>query len=276
MKVELNEEQVFLIEKKLEELGLNYVPLQGEILDHICCMTEDEMQNGKTFEQANQAIFENFGKDELKELQDQTIFFTHQKSQRMKNFALAVFALLFIPSTIFFFLDKEKTNVANGIQPPSPQEMMTMENLLPPQNEMAIATNVDFHDPPSIKPIDGDFKINSGFGKRMHPIYRKKVFHTGIDLKAPSGTPVLATADGVVLKAGKEGKHGIRILLQHDDEFKTMYSHLSKLKVQTGEKIKKGDVIGFVGSTGVSTAPHLHYEVIKAGKKVDPEEYFNP
>lgn len=277
MKIELNEEQVFLLEKKLEELGLNYVPLQGEILDHICCMAEDAMQSGKTFEQANQAIFENFGKDELKELQDQTIFFTHQKSQRMKNFALAVFALLLIPSTLFFFSNNEKTNVANGIQPPSPQEMMTMENLLPKQTEVPIASHVDFHDPPSIKPLEGNFKVHSGFGKRINPILRVRKFHSGIDFKAPIGTPVLATADGevIVSKSDKTG-YGKHIVIQHDEEFKTLYSHLSKLNVKVGDKIKIGDVIGLVGNTGTSTGSHLHYEVIKDGKKVDPEEYFNP
>ncbi|MFK8007851.1 MAG: M23 family metallopeptidase [Saprospiraceae bacterium] len=276
MKIELSEEQVFLIEKKLEELGLNYVPLQDEILDHICCMTEDDMQNGKTFEQANQAIFENFGKDELQELQEQTIYFTHQKSQRMKNFALTVFALLLIPSTIFFLSGNKKTTIVKGIQPPSPQEMMTMENLLAESNQMDLATHVDLHDPPSIKPLEGSFKVNSGFGRRIHPIFKKKIFHSGIDLIAPVGTPVLATANGIVLEAGEKGKHGIRILLQHDDEFKTMYSHLNKVEVKVGDKIKIGEVIGLVGSTGVSTGPHLHYEVIKDGKKVDPEKYFNP
>ena len=277
MKIELNEEQIFLVEKKLTELGLNYVPLQSEILDHLCCMTEDEMQNGKTFEQANQAIFDNFGKDELKELQQQTILFTHQKSQRMKNFALAAFALLLITSTIFFFSKQEKTTVVNGIQPPSPQEMMTMKNLLPKHNEMAIATHVDFHDPPSIKPLEGNFKINSGFGKMLKPGIKKRTFHTGIDFVAPLGTPVLATADGKVLvsKSNKSG-YGKHIIIQHDDEFKTLYSHLSELKVKVGDEIKIGDVIGLVGSTGTSTGPHLHYEVIKDGKKVDPVEYFNP
>ena len=69
--------------------------------------------------------------------------------------------------SFLFFSEKENATVANGIQPPSPQEMMTMENLLPKQNEMAVARNVDFHDPPSIKPLEGNFKINSGFGKRV-------------------------------------------------------------------------------------------------------------
>ena len=143
---------------------------------------------------------------------------------------------------------------------------------------MAVATNVDFNDPPSIKPIEGNFKINSGFGKRMHPLFKRMKFHSGIDFKAPIGTPVLATADGEVSisKNDKNQGHGKHIVLQHDDEFKTMYSHLSKLNVNVGDKIKKGDVIGLVGTTGVSTAPHLHYEVIKDGKKVDPIEYFNP
>ena len=277
MRIELSEEQVFLIEKKLGELGLNYVPLQGEILDHICCMTEDDMQNGKTFEQANQAIFENFGKDELKELQEQTILFTHQKSQRMKNFALAFFALLLIPSTILFFSENEKITVVNGIQPPSPEEMMTMDVFLPQSIEMAVATHVDLNDPPSIKPLEGDFKVNSGFGKRMHPLIKKRKFHSGIDFKAPTGTPVLATADGevIVSKTNKTG-YGKHIIIQHDEEFKTLYSHLSEIKIKVGDKIKKGDVIGLVGSTGTSIRPHLHYEVIKDGKKVDPEEYFNP
>jgi murein DD-endopeptidase MepM/ murein hydrolase activator NlpD len=277
MTIELNEEQVLLIEKKLEELGLNYVPLQCEILDHVCCMTEDKMQNGKTFEQANQAIFENFGKDELKELQDQTILFTHRKSQRMKGFALAVFTLLLIPSTILFFSDKEKINGTNGIKPPSPQEMMTMENLLAGKNVIPIASNVNLHDPPSIKPIEGGFRVNSGFGRRIVPGVNKRKFHSGIDFKAPIGTPVLATADGEVIisKSNKTG-YGKHIIIQHDEEFKTLYSHLSELKVEVGDKIKIGDVIGLVGSTGTSTGPHLHYEVIKDGKKVDPEEYFNP
>lgn len=277
MKIELNEEQVFFIEKKLEELGLDYVPLQSEILDHICCMTEDDMQNGKTFEQANQAIFENFGKDELKKLQEQTIIFTHQKSQRMKNLAYLVFALLLIPSTVFYFSKKEKTTVANGIQPPSPQEMMTMENLLPEPNEMAVATNVDFHDPPSIRPIEGNSKINSGFGQRIHPVLKKKKFHAGIDFVSPLGTPVLATSDGIItFSKTHKGGYGKHIIIQHDEAFQTLYAHLSEFKVKVGDKIKKGDVIGLVGNTGASTLPHLHYEVIKDGKKVDPEEYFNP
>ena len=119
-------------------------------------------------------------------------------------------------------------------------------------------------------------KVNSGFGRRMHPIFKRKVFHKGIDFKAPFGTPVLATANGKVVTAERHDKHGIYIILEHDEEFKTMYSHLSELKVEAGEEIEKGKIIGLVGTTGMSTAPHLHYEVIKSGKKVNPEEYFNP
>lgn len=277
MKIELNEEQVILIEKKLEELGLNYVPLQDELLDHICCVAEEEMGKGKTFQEANQAIFENFGKDELKELQDQTIFFTHQKSQRMKSFVFAVLTLLLIPSIGLFFSNSNMDITKKGIQPPSPQDMMTMQNLLSEEEEIGMASHIDFHEPPSIKPLDGDFEVKSGFGYRIHPFIKKKRFHSGIDFAAPEGTPVLATADGEVIisKTNKTG-YGKHIVILHDEGFKTMYAHLSKLKVKKGEKIKKGDIIGLVGTTGTSIAPHLHYEVVKDGKKVDPEKYFNP
>mgnify|MGYP001126123148 CR=1 FL=1 len=154
---------------------------------------------------------------------------------------------------------------------------MTTENLLVEKNEIPIASNVKLHDPPSIKPIEGGFKVNSGFGRRIITGVNKRKFHLGIDFKAPIGTPVLATADGevIVSKSNRTG-YGKHIIIQHDEEFKTLYSHLSELKVEVGDKIKIGDVIGLVGSTGTSTRPHLHYEVIKDGKKVDPEEYFNP
>ena len=109
MKIELTEEQVFFGRKKTTRTGSELLPLQSEILDHICCMAENEMQNGQTFEQAHQAIFEIFGKDELKELQQQTIFFTHQKSQRMKNIALVVLQL-FIISIYGFLFQRIKKN----------------------------------------------------------------------------------------------------------------------------------------------------------------------
>lgn len=274
MKIILDEEQVFLIEKKLKELELNYTPLQNEILDHICCMTESRMQNGETFEQATQMIFEIIGKDELKELQQQTISLTHQKSSRMKKFIFGLTACLLAISIFSFYsnLEQQSKSITNSIQPPSPQEVMTHEN----QNGKPVVLFASVEEPPSIQPLNGDFKINSGFGKRYHPVFKKEKFHKGIDFKAPLGTPVLATADGVVISADSHKKHGNHIVLKHDEDFQTKYSHLSELKIVAGQKVKKGDVIGLVGTTGMATAPHLHYEVIKNGKEVNPIDYFNP
>ncbi len=130
---------------------------------------------------------------------------------------------------------------------------------------------------PSIKPIDENNinKLASGYGMRIHPKYKTKKMHTGVDFTAMIGVPVLSTADGIIkmTKHNTEG-HGLHIRVKHGESFTTMYSHLSKITVFTGDYVKKGDIIGLVGNTGYSTGPHLHYEVIKNGKKVNPADYF--
>ncbi len=267
MMVELNAEQIKLVADHLAEDGLNYQPLQAELLDHVCCMIEEEMQNGMLFEEASKTVFEFFGKDELKNLQEQTISLTNKKSSFMKNLVLATVLFLLFPPSIWFYSKSDNPDFKKAIQAPSPQEMLSLQNHL---------AEPDLPDPPSMKPLKEHTKINSGFGERMHPIFKKKKFHRGIDFKAPIGTPVLATSDGVVEFAKDGKKHGLYIQLKHDENFQTKYSHLSKLKVKKGDKVKKGTVIGLVGSTGMSTAPHLHYEVIKNGKAVNPVDYFNP
>ncbi len=130
---------------------------------------------------------------------------------------------------------------------------------------------------PAISPIsDKDLtRFASGFGYRIHPIYRTRKMHTGIDLTAPTGTPVYATGDGKIIKAGySPGGYGIRIIVDHGFGYKTLYGHLSKVYVKTGQKIKRGDLIGAVGSTGRSTAPHLHYEVRKNNIPQNPVNYY--
>jgi murein DD-endopeptidase MepM/ murein hydrolase activator NlpD len=107
----------------------------------------------------------------------------------------------------------------------------------------------------------------------MHPIYKYKKMHLGIDLKAERGTEIMATSDGIIREAKHNGGYGNCIIIDHDKVYSTLYSHLSEYTVKKGDKVKKGDVIGFVGSTGLSTSPHLHYEVMKAGKNVDPADY---
>jgi len=132
---------------------------------------------------------------------------------------------------------------------------------------------------PAIQPISNkDLKRTaSGWGWRIHPIYKIRKFHYGMDFTAPSGTEIYATGNGKVIKviSSRRG-YGNEIVIDHGYGYETLYGHMSKFNVKKGQKVKRGDVIGFVGSTGLSTAPHLHYEVHQNGKKVNPINfYFN-
>ncbi len=130
---------------------------------------------------------------------------------------------------------------------------------------------------PAIQPIeDRDLTlIASGFGYRIHPIYKIRKMHTGIDFSAPVGTPVYATGDGVVEESRRSGRGlGNRIVIDHGFGYKTLYACMDELHVRRGQRVKRGDVIGSVGDTGLSVAPHLHYEVSLNGKPVNPINYF--
>ncbi len=133
---------------------------------------------------------------------------------------------------------------------------------------------------PAIQPISNkDLKRTaSGWGYRLHPIYKVRKFHYGMDFTAPIGTPVYATGDGVVttIKGSKRSRSGfgLEIVIDHGYGYETLYGHLNSFNVKRGQKVKRGDIIAFVGNTGGSTAPHLHYEVHKNGKKVNPAYYY--
>ena len=129
---------------------------------------------------------------------------------------------------------------------------------------------------PSIQPINNRdlTRIASGFGMRMHPIYKILKMHKGIDFTAPVGTEIYATGDGVIEKVGWTGGYGKSILINHGYGYKTRYAHCSKFKCKKGQKVKRGDHIGYVGDTGQSTGPHLHYEVFKNKKQINPVNFF--
>jgi murein DD-endopeptidase MepM/ murein hydrolase activator NlpD len=130
---------------------------------------------------------------------------------------------------------------------------------------------------PAIQPIaNKDLKrIASGFGYRIHPIYKTTKFHSGIDFTAPTRTPVYATGNGIISFAKYEGRgYGNHIVINHGFGYKSLYGHLSSIEVYERQKVKRGELIGYVGNTGTSTAPHLHYEVEKGTKKVNPINYF--
>ena len=130
---------------------------------------------------------------------------------------------------------------------------------------------------PAIQPVsDKDLtRIASGFGTRIDPVYKVPKFHAGLDFAAPIGTPIYATADGVVTDAGyNAGGYGNSVVINHGFGYETLYGHMYRIKAKRGQKVKRGEVIGYAGSTGKSTGPHCHYEVHRNGNPVDPVYYF--
>jgi len=130
---------------------------------------------------------------------------------------------------------------------------------------------------PAIQPISNKqlVAIASGFGLRIHPVYKVRKMHTGIDFAASIGTPIYATADGKIDVADvKFSGYGKCIEIDHGFGYRTRYAHMHEFAVRAGQNVKRGDLIGYVGNTGLSTAPHLHYEVFINGSQVDPVHYF--
>lgn len=132
------------------------------------------------------------------------------------------------------------------------------------QRDLYVAT-------PKGSPVNG--RISSHYGKREHPRNGEENFHSGIDISSSPGNPVKATADGIVSFSGWSGGSGNLVVLEHGHGFSTFYAHNRSIPVNVAKKIKRGDIIGYVGSTGYSTGPHVHYEIWKDGKPIDPVNY---
>ena len=130
---------------------------------------------------------------------------------------------------------------------------------------------------PAVQPIHNNNLIRtaSGFGMRMHPVYNVPKMHSGIDFAAKTGTDIYATGDGKVERVRNSftgyGKH---VIINHGFGYKTLYAHMNEFSVRKDQKVKRGDIIGKVGNTGTSTGPHLHYEVIRNNRKIDPANFF--
>jgi len=130
---------------------------------------------------------------------------------------------------------------------------------------------------PAIQPIaNKDLgRVASGYGYRIHPIYKTRKLHTGMDFTAPQGTPIYATGDGKIAKVRRSRKgYGNHVIIDHGYGYQTLYAHMTKYIVYRGQKVKRGEIIGYVGSTGTSVAPHLHYEVMKNKRKINPVNYY--
>lgn len=145
--------------------------------------------------------------------------------------------------------------------------------------QMALTKNERLSAMPAIMPVSKrQGKVVSGFGYRFHPILHYRRLHAGIDISAPKNTPIYATADGIVRVAGRNPQgysgYGVVTVIDHGYGFQTLYGHMQSVKVRPGQRVKRGEQIGMVGSSGMSTGMHLHYEVIQNGKNVDPVYFF--
>lgn len=130
---------------------------------------------------------------------------------------------------------------------------------------------------PAIQPVSNQdlTRIASGFGYRIDPVYKTIKMHAGLDFSAPQGTPIYATADGRIKVSGySDGGYGNHVVINHGYGYETLYGHMVRIKARAGQQVKRGEVIGYVGSTGKSTGPHCHYEVHKNGNKIDPVYFF--
>jgi murein DD-endopeptidase MepM/ murein hydrolase activator NlpD len=146
----------------------------------------------------------------------------------------------------------------------------SVENMVKNKEALLAAT-------PAIQPVSNKDlnRLASGFGYRIDPVYKTTKFHAGLDFAAPQGSPVYATADGVVELAGNTGNgYGNHVVINHGFSYETLYGHLVRIKARAGQKVRRGEVIGWVGSTGKSTGPHLHYEVHKNGREINPIYFF--
>ena len=130
---------------------------------------------------------------------------------------------------------------------------------------------------PAIQPVSNEelTRMASGFGYRRDPFTKVKKFHFGMDFTAPRGTPVYASGDGKVVRADNSASgYGRHIRIDHGYGYESLYAHLYKYNVRRGKRVKRGDLIGFVGSTGRSEAPHLHYEIFKDGRRINPINFY--
>lgn len=182
---------------------------------------------------------------------------------------------------------QEKINASlsdNDLNESIQEKIKTLKNRIDVQassfaeiTEMVKNKEVLLASTPAIQPVSNKNlnRLSSGFGYRIDPVYKTTKMHAGLDFAAPQGTPVYATGNGTIKLAGNTGNgYGNHVIIKHGFSYETLYGHLYRIKVRTGGKVKRGEVIGWVGNSGKSTGPHLHYEVHKNGRPLDPIYFF--
>ncbi len=175
------------------------------------------------------------------------------------------------------FVDPNKPIVVKE----SEERLERIQNKISIQNKSYVSLLSELNDKteelkhiPAIKPVPG--RIISGFGMRMHPIHKIRRMHWGLDMQASRGTPIYAAGDGIVKLAKiSRGGYGKQVEIRHGDYgYVTKYAHMSKIIVKKSERVKRGQIIGYSGNTGLSKGPHLHYEIFRDSKRIDPIDYF--
>ena len=168
-------------------------------------------------------------------------------------------------------VDSEQVDIENAISVIE-KELAVRESEIAAVDFLLSRNNLQSQQTPAGWPVQGGW-VSSNFGARMHPMTGKKHFHRGVDIPGKTGTNVLAVADGVVVRSEQKGNYGWLVEIDHGDGYSTLYSHNRANLVQEGETITKGQVIAEIGSTGRSTGPHVHFEVMKKGKNINPVKY---
>ncbi|MCX6318388.1 MAG: peptidoglycan DD-metalloendopeptidase family protein [Bacteroidetes bacterium] len=243
----------------------------------------------KILEQQNKALRDNYNdlEDELKSVQQQMI----ELEKRDNDVYRAIFEANPIPDSARAKELETKQEIAKVEKIKDYQLVASITSTLNNINSRIAAQQKSYEEveelvknkeqllahTPAIQPVSNKDlnRIASGFGYRIDPVYKTTKFHAGLDFSAPQGTPIYATANGNVTVAGSTGNgYGNHVVINHGYGYETLYGHMVRVKVRSGQDVKRGEVIGWVGSTGKSTGPHCHYEVHKNGEKIDPIYFF--
>lgn len=236
----LTDAHVEHVVRDLKRRGLLYTPLLDDLVDHVCCLTEARMGEGAAFEEAYAAALRDFGHTRgLRRVQRRTRAALSPHLTLIKRMAYTSAALA---ASLFFAL-----SFGASAQEPS---------VLPFAKEHLVRVSADFGQV-------GKFWRDTG-----------KV-HRGVDFVVPEGTPIYATAAGVVEVRDEPESYGLNVIVTHGETYASRYSHLSRFAVEDGQAVRQGDLIGYAGNTGRSTGPHLHYEVLRDGEPVDPSAYYD-